>query len=64
MWTAARRRGASLVDLEAVLDGLESGALGGFATDVYPVEPPEPNPLYARDDVIVRVKHRDVPLGD
>jgi D-3-phosphoglycerate dehydrogenase len=43
---------ASLVDHDAVLQALESGALGGFATDVYPVEPPEPSPLYARDDVI------------
>jgi phosphoglycerate dehydrogenase-like enzyme len=32
---------ASLIDEAAVLDGLDSGRVGGFATDVYDVEPPQ-----------------------
>ena len=44
---------ASLVDLDAVLAALESGALGQYATDVFDTEPPEPHPLWAREDVIL-----------
>jgi D-3-phosphoglycerate dehydrogenase len=43
---------ASLVDLDTVLHALERGQLGGFATDVYPVEPPLPHPLWAHESVI------------
>jgi phosphoglycerate dehydrogenase-like enzyme len=59
---AAMRPGAYLVnvargevvDASAVRDALRSGALGGFATDVFEKEPPEPDdPLFAFDNVVV-----------
>jgi D-3-phosphoglycerate dehydrogenase / 2-oxoglutarate reductase len=42
-----------LVDLDAVLAGLESGKLAGAALDVFPVEPFTEHPLLDRDDVVV-----------
>ena len=42
-----------LVDLDAVHEGLESGKLAGVALDVFPEEPPQPHPLFERDDVVV-----------
>jgi D-3-phosphoglycerate dehydrogenase / 2-oxoglutarate reductase len=42
-----------LVDLDAVLAGLESGKLAGVALDVFPSEPFTDHPLFARDDVVV-----------
>ncbi|GAA2284255.1 hypothetical protein GCM10010149_32110 [Nonomuraea roseoviolacea subsp. roseoviolacea] len=46
-----------LVDVAAVLDGLERGRLGGFASDVFSPEDPNDDPvarkLLERDDVVV-----------
>lgn len=43
-----------VVDAQAMRDALRSGTLGGFATDVYAKEPPDPDdPLFAYDNVVV-----------
>ncbi len=42
-----------LVDLDALLAGLESGKLGGAALDVFPSEPFTEHPIFARPDVVV-----------
>jgi len=42
-----------LVDLDALLAGLESGKLAGAALDVFPAEPFTEHPLFARPDVVV-----------
>lgn len=43
---------AELVDDAAMLAGLQSEQIGGFATDVFRKEPPEPSPLLAHPRVI------------
>jgi D-3-phosphoglycerate dehydrogenase len=42
-----------LIDLDALLAGLESGRVGGAALDVFPEEPFTEHPLFERDDVVV-----------
>jgi D-3-phosphoglycerate dehydrogenase / 2-oxoglutarate reductase len=42
-----------LVDLDALLEGLESGKLAGAALDVFPEEPFTEHPIFAREDVVV-----------
>ena len=42
-----------LVELDAVVAGLESGKLGGAALDVFPAEPFTEHPIFDRSDVVV-----------
>jgi D-3-phosphoglycerate dehydrogenase len=42
-----------LVELDAVLAGLESGRLAGAALDVFPSEPFTEHPIFSREDVVV-----------
>lgn len=42
-----------LVDLDALLAGLESGKLGGAALDVFPSEPFTEHQIFSRPDVVV-----------
>ncbi len=42
-----------LIDLDALLEGLESGKIGGAALDVFPEEPFTEHPVFGRPDVVV-----------
>jgi D-3-phosphoglycerate dehydrogenase / 2-oxoglutarate reductase len=42
-----------LVDLDALVDGLENGRVAGAALDVFPEEPFSGHPILERDDVVV-----------
>ena len=42
-----------LVDLDALLEGLDSGRVAGAALDVFPAEPFVGHPILQRDDVVV-----------
>jgi D-3-phosphoglycerate dehydrogenase len=42
-----------LIDLDALLEGLESGGIAGAALDVFPEEPFGGHPVLERDDVVV-----------
>ncbi len=42
-----------LIDLDALLTGLESGKVAGAALDVFPQEPFTDHPVLAREDVVV-----------
>jgi D-3-phosphoglycerate dehydrogenase / 2-oxoglutarate reductase len=42
-----------LIDLDALLEGLESGKVAGAALDVFPEEPFTSHPIFARQDVVV-----------
>ncbi len=43
---------AALIDEAAVLEGIESGRLSGYATDAYNKEPPDAGPLLSHENVI------------
>jgi len=42
-----------LIDLDALVAGLESGKVAGAALDVFPKEPFTDHPIFERDDVVV-----------
>ena len=42
-----------LIDLDALVEGLDSGTIAGAALDVFPEEPFTDHPVLARDDVVV-----------
>ncbi|MES0864320.1 NAD(P)-dependent oxidoreductase [Ruegeria sp. SCPT10] len=44
---------AGLVDVEALLNALDSGQIGTYATDVFEAEPPEPSRLLSHPSVIL-----------
>ncbi len=42
-----------LIDLDALLAGLDSGKVAGAALDVFPTEPFTEHPMFERDDIVV-----------
>ena len=44
---------AGLIDADALLAEIETGRVAGYATDVFPVEPPPAHALYAHRNVIL-----------